>query len=1131
MRSFDWFGLTINIEHEVGEVRFTGGNPLTCAYGHVANTFSDDLEEVDVYVGLELGLEEVYKIYQLDQNGKFDEVKFFIGFGDIELAKKAYLDNIPPKYFGAIFNSSISEIKDFLITLEALSKGSVVVESAELPNGEKRAKIVRSVVTPGYGLKESQNQVNGVPRKYNDRPIPEVVKELQALLKAGVPIVNRLGHVKQGQHFNDNPPISRLVWVDIDPKGQVICDDEFFSDPKVTPEAFEWSKRAYKKEWLPRSWESLTVCESRLGVGNCDLKKIYSIAWLDPAKNEPGFSNAKVEQVLSVFEAKACNCSQDCLLCKSKLNNLVKQNLIEARGVSSGGKITKGAKFMNADFLAKLAAEQDPEKRKLMVDIATMFGSNSAEPPMLPPPIPENKDKQDPPVPPVEEGNKSYEQLMATVRKTEESVSNLTNNFQNMFISAFEKRINAEAEAEKKNKEAKESVKTQLTQAMEAKSFESHDLTNKRLYPQDHCLLIVKEAKEKIDKENWSWETARVYLDTSLTGLAKLAPPPKTNEIPVFENGQANPVNNIMAQLHEAADKSAGTSNYGRKFLSKREKTQKKLQPKIDKISTATKNKIGRALYLASEAIRTNKQAPDYELTGLALNTGLLTNEAAAFVNTAANIGTQAFLSNLIYERQFQGADYLDVVAPLVGSELFDYNTNDPFLAQAGKEVRFTLDEFVRPKGDGNLIMRTPGSSSMAQGRLNTKFDSCTIREMAFEFLFETMQVNSLKNTLNYDYLGRMGNGIGLLFRDRMSRIAMTNVDNAGRQYRYATRTDEVSVSGNLVAGNSIVVDGATIVYPNTIEGSAVAYPVSHIVRMTMDQPAATGTNVASRLIVVPEFDEWNDRDGKQTRYLNAIKVVVGATTYNSEDLGFLNEFNEIEPAYPGHVPKLAIDFNNCLVLFTAAAGVHAANLPTLTYDYVPLLTATSGNLVILDLTVPGGTDEDVHINNLLNTVTTYSSRVQQERSVIDGYLGGSLIWIQAIISRAKRWQANYNQIGSKLEEELQDYNWKGKLTGGPKLWGTDSYLLGGNSVSWLGVEGSSKIVMGENMQTSDFRWVELTGDAANDPVKSTTGQKQQFRQTFGVKAPRVRKGNTREAHNEPTLMFKIKGTAAIAGV
>lgn len=1018
------------------------------------------------------------------------------------------------------------------MSIEELEQlGIVVTESVDLGNGEKRARTVRSIITPGYGLKTSANEVNGVHRKYNDRPIPEVVKELQSLLKAGVPVVNRLGHVKEGQHFNDNPPISKLLSIDIDPSGQVICDDEFFSDPIVTPQAFEWSKKAYKKEWLPRSWESLSVCESRLGVGNCDLKKIYSIAWLDPAKNEPGFSNAKVEQVLSVFEAKICNCNKDCLSCKPPLNKILKQNLIQARESSSGGKNTKGANFMNAELLKKLAAEQDPEKRQIMVDVATMFGGNSAESPTLPV-MPENKekDKETPPVFPMAEGNKFYEQVMATVKKTEEALNHLTNNFDNMFVSAFEKKLNAQAEADKKNKEAKEGIKSRVVQAFEAKTFESHDLTNKRLYPQDHCSLIAKEAKEKIDQENWGWETVKVFLDTSLTGLAKLAPPAKNNEVPVFESGQANPVNNMMAKLHESADRSAGTSNAGRKYLVKRDRTQKKLEPKINKILGASREKVGRALYLASEAISKNRQQPDYELTGLALSTGLLTNEAAAFVNSASNVGTQAFLSNLIYERQFPGADYLDVVAPLIGTELFEYNTNDPYLAQAGKEVRFMLDEFVRPKGDGNLIMRTPGSSAMAQGKLNTKFDSCTLREMAFEYLFETMQVNALKNTLNYDYLGRMGNGISALFRDRMSRIAMTNVDNTGRQYRCETRTDEISVSGNLVVGNSIVVDGATVVYPNTIDGVAVSYPVSHIVRMTMDQPSATGTNVVARLIVVPEFDEWNDRDGKQTRYLNPIKVVVGATTYNSDDLGFLNEFSEIEPAYVGHVPKLAIDFNNCLVLFTSAAGVNASNLPTLTYDYVPLLTATDGNLVILDLNVPNGVDEDVHINNLLNTVTTYSTRVQQERSILDGYLGGSLIWIQAIISRAKRWQANYNQVGSKLEEELQDYNWKGKLTAGPKLWGTDSYLLGGNGVSWLGVEGSSKIVMGENMQTSDIRPVDLTGDAANDPTKSTTAQKQQFRQTFGVKAPRVRVGSTRKAQNEPTLMFKIKGTAAIAG-
>lgn len=98
-------GLPIAIEHEVGENRFQGAKPLTCAYGHIRGSYGDALDgmSLDVYVGNHYDNPQIYKIRQLiPETGEVDEDKYFLAMRDLDQARKTFLATAGRSRFGGI---------------------------------------------------------------------------------------------------------------------------------------------------------------------------------------------------------------------------------------------------------------------------------------------------------------------------------------------------------------------------------------------------------------------------------------------------------------------------------------------------------------------------------------------------------------------------------------------------------------------------------------------------------------------------------------------------------------------------------------------------------------------------------------------------------------------------------------------------------------------------------------------------------------------------------------------------------------------------------------------------------------------------------------------------------------------
>lgn len=107
----EWNGLKIGLQYFPFDTRH--GRTLTTAYGHFRNTKGADGMAVDVYVGTNLDLDNIFVIEQLI-DGKFDEHKYIIGVATVEEAKQLYIQNMPEEMLGNIRETTISELRSFL---------------------------------------------------------------------------------------------------------------------------------------------------------------------------------------------------------------------------------------------------------------------------------------------------------------------------------------------------------------------------------------------------------------------------------------------------------------------------------------------------------------------------------------------------------------------------------------------------------------------------------------------------------------------------------------------------------------------------------------------------------------------------------------------------------------------------------------------------------------------------------------------------------------------------------------------------------------------------------------------------------------------------------------------------------
>ena len=116
VRKTKFAGLPINVEIDKGQTKsgkdangIAWSHLYAFPYGEIDGTEGEDLDPVDVYLGPDEGAPQVFVVHQVDEQGKFDEDKVFLGFRGIEDAEKAYRDHGPAWGFGSIDSMTLGE--------------------------------------------------------------------------------------------------------------------------------------------------------------------------------------------------------------------------------------------------------------------------------------------------------------------------------------------------------------------------------------------------------------------------------------------------------------------------------------------------------------------------------------------------------------------------------------------------------------------------------------------------------------------------------------------------------------------------------------------------------------------------------------------------------------------------------------------------------------------------------------------------------------------------------------------------------------------------------------------------------------------------------------------------------------
>lgn len=126
-RRMKFQGMDISIETDKGEERHwedphsgeSGTTKMKYPYGYIRRTTGADDEHIDVYVGPEEDVDELYIVHQMKKPDfkKYDEDKVMIGFESPRQAKAAYLmhyDN--DKFFGTMDTMAVADFKEEFVS-------------------------------------------------------------------------------------------------------------------------------------------------------------------------------------------------------------------------------------------------------------------------------------------------------------------------------------------------------------------------------------------------------------------------------------------------------------------------------------------------------------------------------------------------------------------------------------------------------------------------------------------------------------------------------------------------------------------------------------------------------------------------------------------------------------------------------------------------------------------------------------------------------------------------------------------------------------------------------------------------------------------------------------------------------
>lgn len=133
----DFHGIKVALEWLKGETRKYSNDfsrPMFADYGFVADSDSEDGEELDVYLGPDLDSDKVFIVAQLvgdwevengAEPGSFDEFKILFSVSDAGKAEALYKLHMPSECFGGLWELSIKEFKTSILPLLGLNESAL----------------------------------------------------------------------------------------------------------------------------------------------------------------------------------------------------------------------------------------------------------------------------------------------------------------------------------------------------------------------------------------------------------------------------------------------------------------------------------------------------------------------------------------------------------------------------------------------------------------------------------------------------------------------------------------------------------------------------------------------------------------------------------------------------------------------------------------------------------------------------------------------------------------------------------------------------------------------------------------------------------------------------------------------
>lgn len=145
-------GILIDVEWKKGDIRRYDDTMfqtlMTADYGYLDATEGADGDKLDVYIGDHHASKRVFKLTQVKpKTGKFDELKYFVGFDGIDEARLIYLEMMPDNFFGKIEEISWADfVKKCPSLIKTIQKSDITSVGAGINyciSDKKKGKVAR----------------------------------------------------------------------------------------------------------------------------------------------------------------------------------------------------------------------------------------------------------------------------------------------------------------------------------------------------------------------------------------------------------------------------------------------------------------------------------------------------------------------------------------------------------------------------------------------------------------------------------------------------------------------------------------------------------------------------------------------------------------------------------------------------------------------------------------------------------------------------------------------------------------------------------------------------------------------------------------------------------------------------